>query len=405
METLQNGLLIISYLFEVKMKDVLIITNYFPPETGAASNRIFHLAEGLQKHNFKVSVITPLPNYPKGEVFEAYKGHFKHTSHENHITVHRLWIYASNSKNKLLRLMAMLSYSFSLLWFFIWNKIPKTVIIQSPPLLVAFTSVFFLRSKKRKLILNVSDLWPLAGLKLGAFKKNFSYKLLEKIEHFNYNHADLVLGQSEEILSHVTSLFNDKDTFLYRNYPDFKAPIPNHQLHPSEKLKMVYAGLLGVAQGISKLCEALDYSNMQFHIYGAGAEQNAIESLIKNKSELDIVYHGEVSRKVLHQILPTYDFTIIPLLHRIYGSVPSKIFEYARLGLPMLYFGGGEGEAIITNNALGWIAKPSDYHHLNTVISNIERAELQLKQRHRIQKTAFETFDFKTQFIRLVAHI
>ena len=158
------------------MKDILIITNYFPPETGAASNRIFHLAKGLQKHKYKVSVLTPLPNYPKGKVFEGFRGCFKRSSIENGIAIHRLWIYASNAKNKLLRLIAMLSYSFSLIWFFLWNKIPKTVIIQSPPLLVAFTSVFFLRSEKRKLILNVSDLWPLAGLELGAFKKNFSYK-------------------------------------------------------------------------------------------------------------------------------------------------------------------------------------------------------------------------------------
>jgi len=384
------------------MKDILIITNYFPPETGAASNRIFHLAEGLQKYNFKVSVITPLPNYPKGKVFEGYRGRFKHTSTENNITISRLWIYASNSKNKLLRLLAMLSYSFSLIWFFAWNKIPKTVIIQSPPLLVAFTSVFFLRSKKRKTIVNVSDLWPLAGLELGAFKKNFSYKLLEKIEHFNYRHANLVLGQSEEILTHVKSLYSKKETFLYRNYPDFSTPLPNAEIHNAEKIKMVYAGLLGVAQGVLKLCEKLDYSKVQFHIYGAGAEQNAIESLIKNQPDLDIVYHGEVTRQLLHQVLPEYDMTIIPLLNRIYGSVPSKIFEFARLGIPMLYFGGGEGETIIKKHGLGWVAEASNYEDLNTVISKLDTSKLQSKNRIRIQETAFENFGFNNQLIQFI---
>ena len=221
------------------MKDILIITSYFPPEIGAASNRIFHLAEGLEKRGFKVQVITPLPNYPTGKIFEAYKGKFKESTFKNNITIHRLWIYASNSKNKLLRLFAMLSYGFSLVWFFLWNRIPKTVIVQSPPLLVAFTSMFFLRSKKRKLILNVSDLWPIAGLELGALKKNYSYKLLEKIEHFNYKKANLVLGQSQEILEHITKLFPEKETFLYRNYPNFEAP----QLKPiqssSNKIKLV----------------------------------------------------------------------------------------------------------------------------------------------------------------------
>ena len=384
------------------MKDILIITNYFPPETGAASNRIFHLAEGLQKHDFKVSVITPLPNYPKGRVFKAYRGRFNHTSNEKNITIHRLWIYASNSKNKLLRLLAMLSYSFSLIWFFIWNNIPKTVIIQSPPLIVAFTSMLFLRSKKRKLILNVSDLWPIAGLELGALKKNFSYKVLEKIERFNYKNANLVLGQSNEILTHVKSLFPEKESFLYRNYPDFIPAEITQNNYNNGKLKIVYAGLLGVAQGIYRLCKELDYAKIQFHIYGAGSEKDKIEHLIYNNPKLDVVYHGEVSRTELHKTLTYYDVTIIPLLNRIYGSVPSKIFEYAKLGLPMIYFGGGEGEKIIEEHQLGWVAKVGDYNNLNAIINEINTSEITINNKIKIQQTAFEFFDFNKQLKDLV---
>ena len=382
------------------MKNVLIITSYFPPETGAASNRIFHLAEGLKDHDFKVSVLTPLPNYPTGEIFTDYKGRFRHTSSENGILINRLWIYASNSKNKVLRLIAMLSYSFSLVWFFMWNKIPKTVIVQSPPLLVAFTCMIFLKSKKHHLVLNVSDLWPIAGLELGAFKKNFSYKVLERIELINYKKADLVLGQSEEILTHVRSIFPKKKTFLYRNYPNFKSPeLNNNSSHGT--LKIVYAGLLGIAQGIYRLCEELDYKNIEFHIYGSGAEQVKIENFILNHPELPIVYHGQVSRSELHNVLLKYDVTIIPLLKRIYGSVPSKIFEYAKLGLPMLYFGGGEGETIIKKHELGWVAEAGNYQELNTVISTIENEKISVEMREKIIKNGEKEFDFNTQLERL----
>jgi len=378
------------------MKDILIITSYFPPEIGAASNRIFHLAEGLQKRSFNVSVITPLPNYPKGKIFKEYKGKFKITSIENHITIHRLWICASNSKNKLLRLFAMLSYSFSLIWFFIWNKIPNKVIVQSPPLLVAFTCMLFLRRKKRKLILNVSDLWPIAGLELDAFKKNFSYNILEHIEYFNYKKADLVLGQSEEILNHVTSLCPDKNTFLYRNYPDFNPPKIEGDTS-GEKIKLVYAGLLGVAQGVYKLCQKIDYTNIEFHIYGAGAEQTQIETFISENKNLPIFYHGEISRENLHKELLEYDITIIPLLNRIYGSVPSKIFEYARLGLPMIYFGGGEGETIVRENNLGWVAEAGNYDNLNLTLSQLTTKDLNSKFKYAIKNTAENQFDFNKQ--------
>ena len=378
------------------MKDVLIITSYFPPETGAASNRIFHLADGLQKRDFKVSVITPLPNYPTGNIFPEYKGKFKHTSTENDVTIHRLWIYASNSKNKLLRLFAMLSYSFSLIWFYTFNKIPKTVIVQSPPLLVAFTSMLFLKRKGRNLILNISDLWPIAGLELGAFKKNFSYKMLEKIERFNYKRASLIFGQSEEILEHVLSLFPQQETVLYRNYPDFEPPIIKDS-SSSDTIKIVYAGLLGIAQGIFKLCEHLDYTTIEFHIYGAGAEKEKIETFINNNPDLPIIYHGEVTRNELHEALLQYDITIIPLLNRIYGSVPSKVFEYARLGLPMLFFGGGEGETLIEKHNLGWVAESSNYNDLNKVISNLKKEDLLIDYRKDIQQCAMDNFNFDSQ--------
>ncbi|WP_223032309.1 glycosyltransferase family 4 protein [Hanstruepera marina] len=385
------------------MKEVLIITSYYPPETGAASNRIFQLAKGLKKHNFNVSILTPLPNYPKGKVFDDYKGKVRVTVIENSVTVHRLWIYANNSKNKLLRLLSMSSYSLSLIWFFVWNKIPEKVIVQSPPLLVAFTCMLFLKKKKRKLILNVSDLWPMAGLELSAFKKNFSYKLLEKIEYFNYKTADLILGQSEEILSHIKNKFPKKRTFLYRNYPDFVPP-KNRFQQPSEgKIKLVYAGLLGIAQGIYKLCKELDYSNLEFHIFGAGPEQKLIESFVRKNDKTSIFYHGEISRNELHSKLAKYDLAIIPLLNRIYGSVPSKIFEYATLGLPMVYFGGGEGESIIKENALGWVAESGNYTQLNKLIASINTSDLQIKA--RVQKSAIRTFNFNAQLEELSKEI
>ncbi|MCC1483497.1 glycosyltransferase family 4 protein [Winogradskyella immobilis] len=379
------------------MKDILIITSYFPPEIGAASNRIFHLAKGL-KSDYNVSVLTPLPNYPTGEIFKDYKRKYKVVEDIDGITVNRLWIYATVSKHKIVRLFAMLSYSFSLIWFFIWNKIPDKVIIQSPPLLVSFTSMLFLRSKKRKLILNVSDLWPSAGYELGALKKGISYKLLQSIERYNYRTATIILGQSEEILTHIKTIVKNPKTILYRNYPDFLPPqIPKKREPTSKNIKLVYAGLLGVAQGILKLCKELDYSSIELHIYGSGAEEIAITSFIQTHPELTITFHGRISRDKLHKELLKYDVTIIPLLNRIYGSVPSKIFEYARLGLPMIYFGGGEGESIVEKHNLGWVAKVGDYNNLNHMLNTIDIEIINENFKKTLQNIAVKSFDFKTQ--------
>jgi glycosyltransferase involved in cell wall biosynthesis len=374
----------------------MIITSYFPPEIGAAANRICHLADGLKK-DYNVSVVTPLPNYPTGKIFNSYKGKITSKTKENGVIINRLWIYATVSKNKFVRLFAMLSYSFSLIWFFIWNKIPNKVIVQSPPLLVSFTCILFLRLKKRKLILNVSDLWPNAGVELGALKEGWGHTILKKIENYNYRNADIILGQSNEILSHISNITVKPKLFLYRNFPEITSPEVIGHKTSSGNIKMVYAGLLGVAQGIHKLCKKLDYNTIEFHIYGSGAEEQLIKNLINSNKELPIFFHGKVNRDELHQKLANYDLTIIPLLNRIYGSVPSKIFEYAKLGLPMLYFGGGEGEEIIERFSLGWFAKEGDYDHLNKVLKSIKIEELNPDLKKSIQKTALVEFNFKKQ--------
>ena len=115
------------------------------------------------------------------------------------------------------------------------------------------------------------------------------------------------------------------------------------------------------------------------------AEKNQIERLISSKEEQKIFFHGMMERKDLHETLKTFDIAIVPLKTRIYGSVPSKIFEYGSLGFPILYFGGGEGESIVNENHLGWVAAVEDYNDLNkklAIISKTNKSDLDaMKQR------------------------
>ena len=189
---------------------------------------------------------------------------------------------------------------------------------------------------------------------------------------------------------------------LYRNFPDFDSPKISYKPSENNKIKLVYAGLLGVAQGVFKLCQELDFSKIELHIYGSGAEQKQIESFIKSHPQLPLYFHGRVSRQELHGVLLQYDIAIIPLLNRIYGSVPSKIFEYAKLGLPILYFGGGEGEDLISQYQLGWIANAGDYTHLNQIIASLEKKSVTLALKENIKATAQKNFSLKKQLDELM---
>ena len=391
------------------MKEILIISNYYPPEKGAAANRIEQLALKLQQNNYKVSVICPLGNYPKGELFSEYKGKFLVTENRDNITVKRLWIYPSVSKNLIVRIISVLSFSLSLFFYLLFKKTPKKVVVQSPPLLLSFISVFILSLKNKKIILNVSDLWPLAAIELNALKKDsFSHKFSLFMERFIYKKATLILGQSNEIITHVKSLFPDKKCYLYRNFPDHKVGNLDLITEDNQTIKIFYAGLLGIAQGVLELCQKINLEalNIELHIFGDGAEKTQIEALISSQKTKKIFFHGMMERNALHEKLKSFDIAIVPLKVRIYGSVPSKIFEYGSLGFPILYFGGGEGENIVEENKLGWVAKVGDYDDLNEKLRGISKltvSELDTMKNY-IFNQSHKVFNLDNQMNYLIAN-
>lgn len=382
-------------------KKILLITHYFPPEKGAASNRMYSIAEGLGKAGYDVQVVCPLPNYPNGRIFEEYQGKVTSSENTSFGAIKRLWVWPSNSPHKLLRLLSMLSFSFSLVLFFLFKKTPEKIFIQYSPVFVGFTAVCLGRLFTKKIILNVSDLWPLAGLEMNILKKGWYYSLLLKMERFCYRHSDLVVGQSQEILEHVATFEKEKPTFLYRNIPHFPYTEVASENH-SEEIKIVYAGLLGMAQGIFTICNHLSLpQNVSLHIYGSGPEAEKIKLLQKHP----IFYHGELERKELHQALQQYDVAFIPLIKRIYGSVPSKIFEYTRLGLPVLYFAGGEGGEIIKKELLGWEVPVNDMAALQQFINTFSVSKLKEYPKKSVQANSIKAFNFNQQFQAFIASI
>jgi glycosyltransferase involved in cell wall biosynthesis len=389
------------------MEEILIISNYYPPEKGAAANRIEQLALKLHQNNYRVSVVCPLGNYPKGELFPEYKGKFSVTEKRDNITVKRLWIYPSVSKNIFVRIVSVLSFSLCLLGYLLFCKTPKKVIVQSPPLLLSFLSVLVLSLKNKKIILNISDLWPLAAIELKAVKAgSFSHKVSLFMERFIYQKATVIIGQSEEIITHVKTLFPSKKAFLYRNFPDHKSDVFTLKTIENEPIKLFFAGLLGIAQGVSELCRQIDLKdlNIELHLFGDGAEKAAIESLIADGKNPKIVYHGMMDRKALHETLETFDIALVPLKTRIYGSVPSKIFEYTALGFPVLYFGGGEGENIVEENQLGWVASVGNFEALNeklVAIAQLNKNDLAL-MKTRVFNKALLAFDLDNQLKDLI---
>lgn len=201
---------------------ILIVTSYYFPEIGAAASRMGNLADGLASHGAKVDILAPIPNYPMGRVFPEYQG-IKYCMEK--IRGHRVFrykTYTTVSKKPLSRALGMLSFAVKIWCFGRHRRLAKSydvVIVQSPPLPVAYSAIKLFKGVfGRKVILNVSDLWPLSAIELGMMKSgSFSHLVFLHLERCIYHQADAIMGQSEEILEHIKGYEPEKECFLYRN--------------------------------------------------------------------------------------------------------------------------------------------------------------------------------------------
>lgn len=365
---------------------------------GAPQNRLLELSKIFIEKGWEVCVVTAMPNYPKGQIFKEYKGKFSTEEDVQGIKVLRYWMYASIAAKSIPRIISMLSFSFTSLFSrsFIKKFKPDFIFTESPPLTLAFSGYLLSKLTGSRLIMNVSDVWPLSAKELGVIRDGFLYRQLERFEKFLYKKSYLCTGQSEEIAAHIKSSGGER-VYLFRNGVDVRRFTKSRSAAElKENIKIIYAGLLGVAQGIFDIAKNIDFGELgsEFHIYGEGAERNKLENYLKDNGNRNIFLHESVSREEIPNLLSGFYCTIIPLVNNIYGAVPSKIYESMAAGLPVMFSGSGEGAKIISEYKVGLVSKPKDYDSLKENIIKIKNSvSLRNEMSERGRKLAEEKFD------------
>lgn len=339
---------------------LLILTQYFPPEIGAPQNRLYELALRLQKKGVEVSVLTAMPNYPQMKIHQNYKGKCYCKETLNELKIHRAWIYVSQSKSIISRLLNYFSFVISA--FFIGAfKLKKqdVLMVESPPLFLGITAYLLAKLKGAKLLFNVSDLWPESAEKLGIISNKFLLSMATKLEEFCYKKSSLISGQTQGIVNNISTRFPNKNVYWLKNGVDInfydvnkeieKEGWKNENNYSNEDFILFYGGIIGHAQGLEVILNAAkkleEYKNIKFVLLGNGPEK---EKLIKLRDELKLTnlrFFDAVPKSEMQRIIMSTNATIIPLkrLDLFKGAIPSKIFENLALKKPIIL--GVEGEA------------------------------------------------------------
>ena len=340
---------------------ILLITQYFYPETGAPQNRLLAMAEQLSQSADRFDVLTSMPNYPMRKVFNNYRWKLFTKDKKKSIRIFRSFIIPSGNGGVVRRLIEYLSFSISALIYGMF-ALPKydIIIYESPPIFVGLTARILKIFKAQHLIANVSDLWTESLISLKVVNSSSIIRVSNKIEMYLYRKSSLVCCQTQGIMDHIAKHIDRDKLYLLRNGADIdymksvtsSSSFINYRTifnASDEDFIVLYAGNIGYAQGAGVIIEAArlleEDKNKKFFIVGDGPEKNMIVKL-KEKYNLKNVYiYDSVSRDVLIAMLDASDAFVVPLKRKklFRGAIPSKIFEALYLRVPVLL--GVEGEA------------------------------------------------------------
>lgn len=394
---------------------IAILTQYYPPEIGAPQNRLASLTKRLRERGHDVTILTAMPNYPRGKIYPGYGGFFK-KENENRITVLRAWIYPIKSVEKLARLAHYFSFVLSSFFVGIFF-LPKVdfLITESPPLFLGITGYILSRLKRAKWIFNVSDLWPQSVVSLGVFNEGWVLSLAWKLEAFCYCKATLVSCQSLEIQKNIQSRFPNVPTFHFSNgveieqFTSSKVPA----IHSSSELCVAaYIGLHGLAQGLEQILEAaetLKGSPLRIDFIGDGPEKEKLIRLAHEKNLSSVHFLDPISHEEVIKYLSAADIAIVSLRAPIPGAVPSKLYEAMAAEKPILLIAAGEVADIVCRYQCGIVVPPGDAAGIAKALKDLsEDSNLRNRLGKAGREAAINFFDrseIERQFISKIEKI
>ncbi|MBA3827735.1 MAG: glycosyltransferase family 4 protein [Taibaiella sp.] len=343
---------------------ILFLTQYYPPETGAPQNRIHSLACYLKADGVEVEVLTALPNYPRMEIFPDYVGKEGMNEYIDGIKVYRAGIYIRRSKGIFKRLLNYFSFVYSSMQ--LSSKLPEYdfVICESPPLFLGISAYLIAKRKNAKMIFNVSDLWPESAEKLNIVTNKWMLKLAYRLEAFLYKKSILVTGQTQGIVKNIAGRFPNVRTYWLPNGVDFKMFSKDkinkewrtQKGFANDAFILLYAGILGHAQGLEVILNAADrlrsYSAIKFIIMGDGPEKDALLQMKNDMALENVIFEPNTPRHLMPSVISSIDAAVIPLkkLDIFLGAIPSKVFEPLAYGKPIILGVGGEAKELFIDS-------------------------------------------------------
>jgi colanic acid biosynthesis glycosyl transferase WcaI len=392
--------------------------NYAPEITGISPHNVA-FCEFLEHEGEDVEMITTFAYYPAWRKYPEDRYHFFRTDQIKGVPVHRCWHFVPKRVSAWKRIVHEATFILTSTLRALLLRRPDVYVVVSPPLLLGVAAWMVSTVKGAPFVFHVQDLQPDAAVGLGMLRAGWFTRVLYGLEAFAYKHAARVSGISEEIL----------DAFRRKGVPEQKlilfpngVAIPDPTQIPgrgrfrvkngfaADEFLAVYAGNLGVKQGLNILLDAAEQlrGNNQIRIVlcGDGAERAALQKSVQDRRLNNISMLPLQFGIDYHELLVDSD---VSLITQQSGSgnafFPSKLLVTLAYGSPLVTVADDESALAraVAEGGFGRNLSPGQADQLATTFRELAQDQPQLRQwseNGRVYVNRFEQRRLLADFFR-----
>ena len=387
---------------------ILLINQYYPPDTSATANIAYKIAEILSKKH-SVTVLAGRPSYNPKNIHPWY---LFYTFDQGKVKIQRVGSTAYSRHHIVGRIINYLTFILLATLRSLPNKADVFLSMTDPPI-VAVIGAILSYFRRKPFCYYIQDLHPDMALASGLVQHGPLVYIWDNIHRWALRISSLIIVLGEDMRKRIIEKGIEPEKIdvvrhgatIYENLPSPDHPIVQ-EIRCGFSFMIIHAGNLGFYGAWNTLIEAaklLKQENVGFVFVGDGAAKPMIKRLASSCDNVRFLPFRPLEE--VPYVLAAGDIHIVTVRRGLEGMVvPSKLYPILAAGRPVLVVVPKNTDVfeIVTQNGCGIVADPDDPWSVVSAVRSLLIDRAQLKEMSCQALTAAHEYESEKQLKRFV---